>query len=233
MNTRTSIPKKQHDTAVNLKSARVTNLSSAVTSRMKPLRPVAKQAVILNANGMSSVRGRRTRALRKAGYRVIDASDCSEALRVGIERQLDIIVLNGLSGPEGLRVCAKLRANPTIREVPLIALCSSHTRNYAHYPDSCFLEPVKPTTLVSIVGLALRVKAAERRLEQNQRLEITAKTGVHDLLSPLCTISSLAAWIREEYADQLGGDGRGYLGLLEQSVDRMRAVIVRTFENSI
>jgi len=52
-----------------------------------------------------------------------------------------------------------------------------------------------------------------------------APMAAHDLLSPLSTISSLSAWIADEYSDRLGPDGREWLNLLEKSVERMRAVI--------
>jgi CheY-like chemotaxis protein len=215
---------------VNVKSAR--KLYAYLPA---PRKESSQPAIILNVSGIRSVRTLRTRVLRRAGYSVIEAADCTEAIEAGAERQPDIIVMNGFSGSEEIKLCAKLRANPTMREVPLISLYSSRGRRDAHYADSCFLEPVKPTTLISIVELVLRVRAAERRLVQgvaasNHGSTTTRDTRAHDLLSPLCTISSLAAWIRGEYADRLGGGGREYLGMLEQSVERMREVIARTFE---
>jgi hypothetical protein len=145
--------------------------------------------------------------------------------------------MNGFSRPEDFKLGAKLRANPATREVPLISLCSSLARRHADYADSYFLEPVKPTTLISIIELVLRVKAMERRLVQEVAASNSEPTPTdtmaHDLLSPLCTITSLAAWIQGEYADQLGGGAREYLGMLERSVDRMREVIATTFAASI
>lgn len=218
---------------MNVKSTRKLYAYFPATPRTKPSQP----AIILNVSGTRSVRTSRTRALRKAGYSVIEAADCTEAIEAGTERQPDIIVMNGFSGSEEIKLCAKLRANPTMREVPLISLCSSRARRDAHYADSCFLEPVKPTTLISIVELVLRVRATERRFVQGVAASnhgpTTMDTRAHDLLSPLCTISSLAAWIRGEYADRLGGGGREYLGMLEQSVERMREVIARTFATPV
>ena len=219
---------------VNGRSGRISDAYFLATYQTVSLQPAARPAVILNANGVPRVRAARTRALRKGGYSVIEAVDCTQALRVGIEKKPDVIIMNELSGPEDLKICSELRANPGMHGVLLISLCSSHTKWHARYADSCFLEPIKPTMLRSIIGLVLQVKAAERGLLEaaasNQRLKAMAETIAHDLLSPLCTISSLAAWIRGQYEDQLGAGGREYLGLLEQSVDRMREVIVRTFE---
>ena len=47
----------------------------------------------------------------------------------------------------------------------------------------------------------------------------------HDLLSPLCTIEFLCSWIADEYGNRLGLEGRESFSLLQQSVERMRAVI--------
>ena len=55
----------------------------------------------------------------------------------------------------------------------------------------------------------------------------------HDLLSPLCTISSISSYIVEEYGDRLGESGMEYLRLLQESATRMHAVIERVFPDSI
>ena len=229
-------------TVANMKPARTPDAHSPATSETATWQPADFQsadrpAVILNANGAATVRATRTRALRKSGYSVIEAANCTEALQVGIQRVPDLVVINGLSRSNDLKICAQFRANPAMRDIPLISLCSAQTIRHVRYADSCFLEPVKPATLISIIGLALRAKAAERRVLEMaasaHRLTAMADTEAHDLLSPLCTISSLAAWIRGEYEDQLGAGGREYIGLLEQSVDRMREVITRIFAVSV
>jgi CheY-like chemotaxis protein len=65
------------------------------------------------------------RALTKAGHNVICASDGEEGLRLAIERQPDLIVLDMLlpkiSGPDVLRA---IRGNPEIGKTPVMVLTS-------------------------------------------------------------------------------------------------------------
>lgn len=65
------------------------------------------------------------RALTKAGHNVISASDGEEGLRLAVERQPDLIILDMLlpkmSGPEVLRT---IRANTEIGKTPVMVLTS-------------------------------------------------------------------------------------------------------------
>jgi response regulator RpfG family c-di-GMP phosphodiesterase len=77
--------------------------------------------------------------------------------------------------------------------------------------------------------LEVRVEELRRQndalIQTNKDLRAAAPVAAHDLLSPLCTISSLTSWIFGEYCDQLGAGGQEWLGLLQQSVERMRIVV--------
>lgn len=65
------------------------------------------------------------RALSKAGHNVISASDGEEGLRLAVERQPDLVILDMLlpkmSGPDVLRA---IRANPLIGKTPVMVLTS-------------------------------------------------------------------------------------------------------------
>jgi DNA-binding response OmpR family regulator len=65
------------------------------------------------------------RALTKAGHNVISASDGEEGLRLAVERQPDLIILDMLlpkmSGRDVLRA---IRANSDIRKTPVMVLTS-------------------------------------------------------------------------------------------------------------
>ena len=77
--------------------------------------------------------------------------------------------------------------------------------------------------------LEVRVEELTRQndvlIQSNKDLRAGVPRAAHDLLSPLCTISSITTWIFGEYCDRLGAGGREYLGLLQQSVERMRTVL--------
>lgn len=59
----------------------------------------------------------------------------------------------------------------------------------------------------------------------NQELKEFVSIVSHDLKAPLRGISSLAGWIRDDFADRIGEEGRENLDLLIRRVQRMYAMI--------
>ena len=76
------------------------------------------------------------RALSKAGHNVISASDGEEGLRLAVERNPDLIILDMLlpkmSGPDVLRA---IRANPLIGKTPVMVLTSLPQANEEKLPE--------------------------------------------------------------------------------------------------
>lgn len=59
----------------------------------------------------------------------------------------------------------------------------------------------------------------------NQELKEFTSIVSHDLKAPLRSISSLAGWIRDDFADRVGEEGRENLDLLVDRVRRMYALV--------
>jgi signal transduction histidine kinase len=76
------------------------------------------------------------------------------------------------------------------------------------------------------------VRANRDLARSNQDLERFASVVAHDLRSPLATINTLSMWILKDYADKLGVDGREYLTFLQNSVERMSALVDAVLQNS-
>ena len=68
---------------------------------------------------------------------------------------------------------------------------------------------------------------------QTAKQESFAPNVAHDLLSPLCTISVIASYIREEFGDRLGESGVESVRLLEKSVARLRVAIGKAFPDFV
>lgn len=62
-------------------------------------------------------------------------------------------------------------------------------------------------------------------IKSNKDLRAAAPAAAHDLLSPLCSITSITALMCGEYCDRFDAGGREWLVLLERSVERMRTVV--------
>lgn len=203
--------------------------------------------IILIASGSYAKRPIASRVLRKVGYKVIDAATEAGALRCAIGNEPHLIVLAGL-GEGGPDVCRSIKDNPAAGGIPIVVMCSPRDRKYWSREcgvDLLLPESVAPRTLVSVIQLLLRsgsaarlkrelqsnveelVRERERLTSCNQDLTGVVSLKAHDLLSPLCTISFVSAWISGEYGDRLGVNGREYFKLLEKSVERVMAVVNR------
>ena len=70
-----------------------------------------------------------------------------------------------------------------------------------------------------------RLRVIEDLNFANRELRDFAYIVSHDLKAPLRAIGSLTSWLREDYSDKLGGEGREQLDLLSGRVKRMNALI--------
>ena len=87
--------------------------------------------------------------LRLAGYEVVEAHDGESALARAAAERPDVVVLDiGMPGKDGHQVAAELRATPTLRHLPLIALSGyGQARDLAASAHAGFdLHLVKPVS---------------------------------------------------------------------------------------
>ena len=64
--------------------------------------------------------------LTGAGYQVIEATDGLSALEIITDQHPDLVLLDiNLPDIDGLEVTARVKANPTLSEIPLIALTAN------------------------------------------------------------------------------------------------------------
>jgi CheY-like chemotaxis protein len=86
----------------------------------------ATVCTILNVDDNPQHRYALTRALRKAGFTVIEASNGWEAIAKASARP-DIILLDiNLPDLSGFEVCRRLKADPVTRSIPIIQISASH-----------------------------------------------------------------------------------------------------------
>ena len=106
------------------------------------------------------------------------------------------------------------RIRVTVRRVPSAAECPART----------FVGGVEDVTLLRKMEekQASLLKAAETA---SSELKEFVSIVSHDLKAPLRGISSLAGWIRDDFAERIGEDGRENLDLLISRVHRMYAMI--------
>lgn len=207
---------------------------------------MTESANILVVDDEESGRFVKMQTLRRAGYRVIEASTGSEALALAVSEGVDLIVLDvNLPDISGLEVCRRLRAErPALPGIQILQISNTaitpadQVRGLQHGADVYLTEPVEPTVLVATVQALLRVRRAETALaralagerearqsaEQASRLkdEFIA-TLSHELRTPL---NALMGWIWQLRHTSLGSEARERaLDSLERNT-RMQAQLI-------
>ena len=115
--------------------------------------------------------------LRAAGFSVLTAADGPAALAVATEQHPDLIVLDlELPGKSGIEVATALRAQPTTRDIPLIAATGySHMKqiDLAHETgfDAVVIKPCDPDALLREIRRLLPRKDASLDGDRNGTTE--------------------------------------------------------------
>jgi PAS domain S-box-containing protein len=127
-------------------------------------------ALILIVNDSEPGRYASARFLKRAGFRVIEASSGTEGLeRVRSDRP-DIVLLDvGLPDLNGLEVCRRIKEDPASASALVIQVSASFVRpsdavrGLEAGADAYLTEPLEPTVLVATVNALLRMRRAEDR----------------------------------------------------------------------
>jgi CheY-like chemotaxis protein len=95
-------------------------------------------------------------ALQEHGHSVIEAPSGEKALLVGTLHQPDLILLDiGLPGVSGLSVATQLRAQPGLRQAPIIAVTAQRLQDAEMAEagiDDVIYKPVNPFDLAARIG---------------------------------------------------------------------------------
>ena len=99
--------------------------------------------------------------LEAGGYEVLEAANGRQALEVMVRDKPDLVLLDVMMSTtlEGVDVCREMRADPDMKDVPIIMVSSIATSEYAaefpddeHIPiDTWISKPVQPAVLLKIV----------------------------------------------------------------------------------
>lgn len=124
-------------------------------------------ATILAVDDNDSLRYSLSRSLQGGGYKVVEARNGAEALRLA-EQCPDLITLDvHLPDTSGFEVCRILKCNPRTAHIPILHI--SATFIDAEYrvrglesADGYLTEPISREELLATVGALLRLKQAER-----------------------------------------------------------------------
>jgi signal transduction histidine kinase len=128
---------------------------------------------ILNVDDNDAGRYSVNRLLMRAGYDVVEAARGREALEIVRKDAIDLVVLDvNLPDMNGLEVCGVLKADAVTAGIPILLLSASlvgpqhHVQGLETGADGYLTEPVEPEVLLAHIKALLRLRRAERELQE-------------------------------------------------------------------
>ena len=129
---------------------------------------------VLNVDDNAANRYLKSRALRQAGFQVVEAGTAREALQLVSERRPDLVLLDiRLPDISGLDVCRQLKSDPATKSIPVVHISATFvddaakSSSVASGAEVYLAEPVGPHELTSTIRTVMRLRQAELAVAEN------------------------------------------------------------------
>jgi PAS domain S-box-containing protein len=136
----------------------------------------ASGVTLLNVDDYAPGLYARSRALRQAGFTVLEAATGAEALRLTAEHKPALVLLDvNMPDMSGLEVCRRLKSDPDTAAILVLHVSATATSGtdrlqaLEYGADTYLVEPVDTEELVATVRALLRLRAAETALRERER----------------------------------------------------------------
>ena len=132
-------------------------------------------SLILNIDDTASSRYTKTRILKQAGYRVIEATTGADALRAVREESPNLVLCDvNLPDMSGIEVCRTIKSDPLTRSTPVVQISATFVTPHDQITgleggaEIYLTEPIEPVELTTVVKVLLRLHSTERGLVQSE-----------------------------------------------------------------
>lgn len=178
-----------------------------------------KPVIILNVDDNEGARYAKTRVLRLAGFKVIEAGTGGEALRQAAVLQPDLILLDTkMPDLNGFEVCRRLKADPRTARSAVLQTSASYLKiedkiNALNSgADNYLVEPIEPEELVANVNALLRMRAAETQLRESEGRFRQLAENITDVFWIFAPDGPELLYVSPAYAAVWGGDADALRG---------------------
>jgi two-component system sensor histidine kinase/response regulator len=215
---------------------------------------MATPAIVLNVDDNEPNRYARSRVLVDAGFTTYEAGTGQQTLDVAARHHPDLVLLDiNLPDIDGIEVCRRLRTMPDhasllILQISASATTAPHaTEALNSGADAYLAEPVDSTVLIATINALLRLRLAERELQNantalhhantnlanvnkdlrqsNQDLQQFAYFASHDLQEPLRQVTNFVQLMSQSAASRLTEEEQKYLAFVVEGSERMEHLI--------
>jgi signal transduction histidine kinase len=208
--------------------------------------PETRDITILAVDDNDAIRYSLTRALQGGGYRVIEARNGTETLRLA-DQCPDLITLDvHLPDMNGFEVCRRLKANPKTAHIPVLHISATVTDTENRVrgleaADGYLAEPISREELLATVGSLLRLKQAEREArlqaseaekarqelkEAHNELELRVQERTEEVRRLSVKLMKLQDEERRRIARELHDSTGQMLAAMKMVLDQMKAEAV-------
>jgi signal transduction histidine kinase len=205
--------------------------------------PETRDITILAVDDNDAIRYSLTRALQGGGYRVIEARNGTETLRLA-DQCPDLITLDvHLPDMNGFEVCRRLKANPKTAHIPVLHISATVTDTENRVrgleaADGYLAEPISREELLATVGSLLRLKQAEREArlqaseaekarqelkEAHNELELRVQERTEEVRRLSVKLMKLQDEERRRIARELHDSTGQMLAAIKMVLDQMKA----------
>jgi two-component system, sensor histidine kinase len=166
--------------------------------------PELHSDLILNVDDTEAARYAKTRILTRAGFRVIEAENGTDAIEMASTHQPALVLLDvKLPDINGFEVCRILKSTKTTQTVLVLQTSASYIgtgdkiRALEEGADNYLFEPIEPEELIANVKALLRLARVERELrDMDRRKNEFLAMLAHELRNPLGPIRNAVELLR-------------------------------------
>jgi signal transduction histidine kinase len=174
------------------------------------------------------------------GYTVIGAANGPDALEKIRARAIDLVLVDvKMPGMDGFEVCRQIKADPALRNIPVILITAGtdrqdRIRGIEAGAEDFLPKPFDQSEALARIRMLLKVKrfdderqraedalqAANDRLRELESLrDSLVQMVIHDLRNPLTSILNFAHFLETAEGERLSAKGRSYVGYIIKSTD--------------